>query len=290
MALHLPINGVCNIKCVFCSADGRSGSFELAYLLSQVDKDQTGHVQISGGDPLVKDPAELLQILLHCRKKGKIIEFQTNAVMIPRYNPKRLKLICGLVNFFNVNFSAHNAELDYAVTETPGAFERRLEAVRLLIAMKSRVRLNYIVHETNYRHAEEFVRFAAKEMPGFEWIQFSYCKGMGRAKGAKEIMPRFEDAAPFMNAAFKACVELGVEFDVDHIPVCFVSEYKEHHADYRKMRDAVRGVHTAEKRKVDDCEACVMKDVCPGPRRDYQEIYGELTQVRPIRSFDEVRA
>ena len=33
MALHLPINGVCNIKCVFCSAEGRTGSFELPYLL-----------------------------------------------------------------------------------------------------------------------------------------------------------------------------------------------------------------------------------------------------------------
>ena len=87
MALHLPINGVCNIKCVFCSSHGRGGAFELDYLLGEIDKDRTGHVQISGGDPMIKDPAELLQILLHARKRAKIIEFQTNGIMVTRYNP-----------------------------------------------------------------------------------------------------------------------------------------------------------------------------------------------------------
>ena len=66
MALHLPVNGVCNIKCVFCSAEGRSGTYELKYLLDEIDRDKTGHVQISGGDPMIKDPAELLEIL--CRR------------------------------------------------------------------------------------------------------------------------------------------------------------------------------------------------------------------------------
>ncbi len=287
MALHLPINGVCNIKCVFCSAEGRTGTYELQSLLDEIDRDKTGHVQISGGDPMLKDPAELLKILLHCRKKGKIIEFQTNGILLTRYNPQRLKLIRGLVNFFNINFSAHNVELDLAVTETPGAFDWRIKGVRHLIKLGSEVRLNYIVHSLNYRHCEEFVRFAAKELPGFSWIQFSYCKGMGRAKGNELIMPRFEDAATFLNAAFKACNESGVDFDVDHIPVCFVIDYKDHHADYRKMRAQQPGVHLAEKQQVADCEGCVMRQACPGPRRDYLEIYGELratTFVKAVRS------
>jgi molybdenum cofactor biosynthesis enzyme MoaA len=284
MALHLPINGICNIKCVFCSAEGRTGAFQLSYLLDQIDRDRTGHVQISGGDPMIKDPAELLQILAHCRKKGKIIEFQTNGVMITRYNQDRLKLIVKLVDFFNINFSAHDSDLDVAVTETPGAFAWRLKGVRRLLELGAKVRLNYIVHMVNYMHGAKFVRFAAREMPGFEWIQFSYCKGMGRAKGDRDVMPRFEDAAPHLNEAFAACKELGVEFDVDHIPVCFVIDHKEHHADYRKMLEAKPGVHLAEKQQVADCDGCVMKDFCPGPRRDYLEVYGDEggAVVRPV--------
>ena len=286
MALHLPVNGVCNIKCVFCSAEGRSGTYELKYLLDEIDRDKTGHVQISGGDPMIKDPAELLEILLHCRKKGKIIEFQTNGILITRYDPQRLKLIRGLVDFFNINFSAHDAALDLEVTETPGAFDWRVDGVRHLISLGSRVRLNYIVHALNYRQAEQFVRFAAKELKGFEWIQFSYCKGMGRAKGNELVMPRFEEAAPFMNAAFKACKELAIQFDVDHIPVCFVIDYKDHHADYRKMREHKPGVHLAEKQQIAECEGCVMREACPGPRRDYLEVYGELRPMPLVKAVN----
>jgi MoaA/NifB/PqqE/SkfB family radical SAM enzyme len=282
LALHLPINGVCNIKCVFCSADGRTGSFELAYLLDQIDRDRTGHVQISGGDPMIKDPAELLEILLRCRKKNKIIELQTNGVMLTRYNPKRLKLMVGLVNFWNVNFSAHTPELDFEVTETANAFEWRMKGVKHLIGMGAHVRLNYIVHETNYRHCGDFVRFAHENLRGFKWIQFSYCKGMGRAKGNKRVMPRFQDAAAPLNAAFRLCKELGVDFDIDHIPVCFMMDFKEHHADYRKMKEAKPGVHLSEKQQIADCDACAMRDGCPGPRKDYQEIYGALTEVKPV--------
>lgn len=286
MALHLPINGVCNIKCVFCSAEGRSGSFELAALLDQIDRDRTGHVQISGGDPMAKDPAELLEILLCCRKKGKIVEFQTNGTAITRYSPRRLGLILRLVDFFNINFSAHTPELDEAVTGVSGAFAKRVAGVRHLVAQGSRVRLNYIVCELNYRHGEDFVRFAQRELPGFSWIQFSYCKGMGRAKGHGEVLPRYEDAAPSLLAAFKACRELGLEFDVDHIPLCYVLDYKEHHADYRKMRESKAGAHLAEKQHVEACRPCRLQQVCPGPRRDYQEVYGEETRVKPVLTLE----
>ena len=68
MALHLPVNGVCNIKCVFCSSEGRSGTFALKQLLDEIDRDKTGHVQISGGDPMIKDPAELLEIFTAARR------------------------------------------------------------------------------------------------------------------------------------------------------------------------------------------------------------------------------
>lgn len=276
MALHLPINGECNIQCVFCSAAGRSGGFELDYLKRQIDEDKTGHVQVSGGDPLLKDPAELLEILLHCRKRGKIVELQTNAVLVPAYDEKRFQLLAKLVTFFNVNFSAHTPELDYEVTLVRDGFARRIEGVRRMLASGTPVRLTYIVHQLNVAHAPAFVEFVGRELKGVEWVQFSYVKGMGRAKGNKTIIPRFEEAAPHLNRAMARCRELGLRFDVDHIPVCFVMEFKEHHADYRKMREKTPGVHISEKQKVAECEGCNIRAMCPGPRRDYIELYGAL--------------
>ncbi len=276
MALHLPINGVCNIKCVFCSAEGRSGGYELDGLLTEVSEDRTGHIQISGGDPMLRDPLEVLAIVAHAKKLGKIVEFQTNAVLVEKWDPRRLAQLAGLLDFWNVNFSAHEPGLDELVTESPGAFAARVRGVRRLLTLGKPVRLNYIVHELNYRRAEEFVRFAARELKGFSWIQFSYVKGMGRAKNNRLIMPAFRDAAPHLNRAFRACAELGVDFDVDHIPVCFVLDWKDHHADYRKMRERAPGRHLAEKQQVADCDGCAMREACPGPRKDYIEVYGAL--------------
>lgn len=276
MALHLPINGVCNIKCVFCSAEGRTGGYELPSLLAEISDDKTGHIQISGGDPMLREPLEVLAIVAHAKKLGKIVEFQTNAVLVEKWEPKRLAQLAALIDFWNVNFSAHNPELDIAVTESPGAFAARVRGVRTLLALGKPVRLNYIVHEINYRNAEDFVRFAVAELKGFAWIQFSYVKGMGRAKNNRLIMPAFRDAAPYLNRAFRLCERLGVNFDVDHIPVCFVMDWKEHHADYRKMRASATGRHLSEKQQVADCDGCAMREACPGPRKDYIEVYGTL--------------
>ncbi len=276
MALHLPINGVCNIKCVFCSSHGRTGGYELPDLLKEINDDRTGHVQISGGDPMMRKPLEVLAIAAHAKKAGKIVEFQTNAVLVEKWPPRRLSQLTGLIDFWNVNFSAHNPELDVVVTQTPGAFAARSRGVKRLLGLGKPVRLNYIVHEQNYRHAEDFVRFAAREFPGLAWIQFSYVKGMGRAKGNTQVMPRFRDAAPFLTRAFRVCDRLGVNFDVDHIPVCFVLDWKDHHADYRKMLESKTGRHLAEKQKIADCAGCAMRELCPGPRKDYIEVYGSL--------------
>ena len=276
MALHLPINGACNIKCVFCSAHGRTGGYSLPGLLKEITDDATGHVQISGGDPMLRKPLEVLAIVAHAKKLGKIVEFQTNAVIVEKWPPKRLEQLAGLIDFWNVNFSAHTPELDEVVTLTPGAFAARVRGVRRLLTLGKPLRLNYIVHEQNYRFAESFVRFAARELAGFSWIQFSYVKGMGRAKGNASVMPRFRDAAPHLTQAFRACDELGIDFDIDHIPVCFVIDWKHRHADYRKMLAAQPGRHLAEKQKIEDCDGCAMRAVCPGPRKDYIEVYGRL--------------
>lgn len=276
MALHLPINAECNIQCVFCSSAGRTEDFSVPRLLALVDADTTGHVQVSGGDPLLRDPAELLAILAHIKKRRKVIELQTNAVLVRQYDPARFKLIAKLVDFFNVNFSAHTPELDLAVTGAPEGFVRRVESVRYMLSLGTPVRLTYIVHKANVAHCADFVDFVARELPGVSWVQFSYVKGMGRAKGNDAIIPRFEEAAGPLNAAMDRLQALGLRYEVDHIPACFVRGHLDQHVDYRKMRAAKPGIHLSEKQKTAECDGCSLREHCPGPRRDYVEVYGGL--------------
>ena len=38
------------------------------------------------------------------------------------------------------------------------------------------------------------------------------------AKGDRAVIPRFQVTAPYLNRAMSLCQELGLEFDIDHIP------------------------------------------------------------------------
>lgn len=245
-------------------------------LFKQIDHTVSRDVQISGGEPLARSPAELLRILLHCRQNRKTVELQTNGTLLDSFNARGLRGLVGLVDFFNVNFPAHTAGLDRKITGAPDAFGRRVRGVRRLLRAGAVVRLNHVLCALNYRYSEDFVRFAHARLPGFSWIQFSYCKGMGRAQDNAAVLPRFQDAAPYLLRACRRCERIGIPFDVDHIPVCFVADYKEHHADYRKMLAGAPGAHLREKQHVRKCAACRMRRWCPGPRRDYIDVYGGL--------------
>ncbi|MFA6030827.1 MAG: radical SAM protein [Elusimicrobiota bacterium] len=277
MALHLPVTRACDSRCAFCSAHGRGpGDYRLSLLLRLIDEDPGDHVQVSGGEPFLRRSADLLRILARCRERGKVAELQTNGLHLLEPSTTRLKALAGLTSFFNVNFSAHTPALDLRVTGVRGGFRRRLEGVRRLLALGAKVRLTHVLCGPNFRHAPAFVEFVRRELPGVSWIQFSFVKGIGRAKGKSRLIPRYGEAAPYLRRALAACRRGGLRFEVDHIPVCYVREYREHHVDYRKMREGLSGVHLSEKQKTADCAGCRLRARCPGPRVDYIEVHRSL--------------
>lgn len=276
MALHLPILDKCNIMCNFCSAWGRGGGFALDYLKSQIDQDRTGHVQISGGDPMMKEHADLVAVLRHCKSRGKIVEFQTNATLVTQIPTAQLEAIIASVDYFNVNYSAHTPELDFKVTAVREAFAWREQGVRELLRRGCTVRLTYIVHKVNALYTADFVRHIRRDLPGIAWIQFSFVKAMGLARDNDQVVPRYEEVAAPLNEALGLCVDNGIKVFVDHIPVCFVEKYKDFHVDYQKMRNQQQGIYLREKQKVAECDTCALKACCPGPRVDYLDIYQTL--------------
>ncbi|MDD5656869.1 MAG: radical SAM protein [Elusimicrobia bacterium] len=275
MSLHLPVNADCNLDCVFCSAADRGGDFSLPALLELIDGDESGQVQVSGGEPLLRQPPDLLRILLHCRKRRKKVEFQTNGVLVPAYELKALRMIVKLSDLVNVNFPAHTPELDRAATRRRGCLRPRVRGVRRLLELGARVRLTHVVHRGNYAHCRAFVDFVHERLPGVERIQFSYVKACGRARESLRVVPRFRDAAPHLNSALARCRRLKLRFDVDHIPLCFVREFQREHVDCRKLRQG-RPEPLAEKARVPACRGCRLRALCPGPRRDYIRIYKTL--------------
>lgn len=288
----LPITSRCTQNCIFCSAS-KGGESGLKAWIGQVDRMPGRLVQISGGEPLTVPALDIMALLLYCRKKNKIVEFQTNATLLADIDGKffadLVRMVKMTAGYFNVNYPAHTARLDEKITGTPGAYKKRREGCLRLIRAGAAVRLTHVINSLNYRFIEAFVKYAASGLGGsparrgpqevkrgISWIQFSFVKAIGRAAGRKDIVPRYSDAAPYLNRGIKSVIGFRMKCEVDHIPLCFVRRYKQYHVDYNKIMAGVRGLYLKEKRKIKACAGCGMSGMCAGPRSDYIDIYGGL--------------
>ncbi|MCX5785642.1 MAG: radical SAM protein [Elusimicrobia bacterium] len=276
----------CCQKCVFCSypREKESGPAEeekLSYWLKSAACVKDPLIQISGGEPFLAEPSDLLKLAAFCARLGRRVEIQTNASGVfsgfsEAELQKLIKTISGNGGYFNVNFSADTPAADFKITRTRGAFARRLKAVKKMLSLGAGVRLTFVVTRLNYPRLEKFAFFVVKELKGVSWVQFSFVKGVGRAALAKKIVPRYAAAAPYLRRALAVCGAAGLKCEVDHIPPCFLGKYHASHVDALKMKARSGGPHLAEKMKLPECRGCGFYGICSGPRKDYIDIYGGL--------------
>ena len=284
MSLHLRVLGDCNLGCEFCSFPMRDHPWDLKRSMTEVEESGEKYVQVSGGEPLTVPPLELIALLSWMKKRGLTIELQSNGSTVPDYDDEMLRRIVSLVDLFNLNFSAHTPELDFAVTHTPNAFALREKAVDRLLSLDAQVRLTYVIYGRNFSHVDAFPAYVAERMPGISWIQFSFVKGMGRAKGSESLVPRHADVAPHLNRAMQSCGDLGIRCEVDHIPVGYVPEFVNQHVDTHKVFHGISGYHEKDKEQAECCVGCEFESACPGVRKDYREVQdGDLCQAGKIK-------
>lgn len=269
----------CNQRCVFCSwpeEGGRGPEADLRGWLKRIAAMPPGLVQISGGEPLLAGAEALALLLGAVRRLGRRAELQTNALAAADLPAADLLKITRALDaaggYFNVNFPASTAALDYRITGARGGFKKRTLGVRRLIKAGAQVRLTHVVSSLNYKALPAFSAFAARSLKGSAWIQFSFIKGAGRAEEGKFI-PKYSDVQPYLERALAACAKNGVPCEVDHIPPCRLGEHWRLNVDLEKMRKGLKGPHLAEKRHVAACRACRWLAVCPGPRKDYLAVH-----------------
>ncbi len=272
----------CNQRCVFCSYPAEEGGVEKISLrdwLKEIAAMPPGLVQVSGGEPLLAGTGNLCLLLAAIKKLGRRAELQTNALSAAGLPEKDLDKIVRALKaaggYFNVNFPAASPALDYKITRAGGGFRKRVAGVKRLIKAGAAVRLTHVISELNYRKLPAFAAYAARNLKGIAWLQFSYIKGIGRAEGSK-YLPRYGAVRPYLEKALSVCRENKIRCEVDHIPPCFLGEFYALSVDMVKMRDGVKGPHLEEKRKVPACRGCRFVKLCPGPRKDYIAVYKSL--------------
>lgn len=267
MALHLRVSGACNLDCVFCSFPDRERPFSLPALLREAARSPERLVQVSGGEPLAAPRAGLLALLTWLKRRGRLVELQTNGTLAASVPESFLGRLGALVDVFNVNFSASDAATDRALTGRRGAFAAREAGVRRLAALGPPVRLTYVVCAENLVATAAFPAYVARTFPRVGWVQFSFVKGQGRAAKRPGLVPRYVDAAPALVCALRSCARLGLRARVDHIPPCHLPGFEGLHVDADKVRRRLLGPHACEKARRPECRGCALH--CPGPRLDH---------------------
>lgn len=274
---HLvPINNVCNQKCVFCSAEYRM-QWNKPIPLKNIFKDileKWDYIQISWGEPLLSP--DLFKILFFIRKHKKkcFIEFQTNGVFLLKNNNLD-KLQKFNIDLYNVNYPCHIEEINDEIAWVKWSQTLRELAMKEIINRWLNLRINIIINKLNFIYLPEIVDYINENFAWLDRIQFSFTKAMWAADKNDEVVPLYEETEKFLINALEKCEKYNIKVDVDHIPMCFLWKYYEKHVDFNKMKMWENWVFLTEKNYVNRCNNCDKKNYCTWYRKDYLEIYTE---------------
>jgi len=274
MLIH--ITNKCNQRCVFCSyPQSKSKDEDLIKLIKEIAKTKDNLIQISGGEPALFNYEVLVKLLEYIHKKGKIIEFQTNASALLVLGKSKLDRIINLVKvsggYFNINLSSHNLLLDFKITGIKN-FNDKKRAIKYLNKRKANLRITYVINSLNYKHLHDFAKFIVKHKIT-KWLQFSFVKAIGNADENSYIVPRYEYVHSYLIKAMNYLEKNKIDFYIDHIPPCYLGKFWQKNVDIIKLKNDIKGPYLKEKEKPIVCRSCAIYSICSGVRKDYLRIY-----------------
>lgn len=275
-----PVSSKCNQKCIFCSAYRREDFFDIELFKKKVAQSRDNLVVISGGEPLLLGPRVIIYLVNFCVENLKTVEIQTNATPLVNWNGCDITMLSKVMKktngYFNVNLPSNSKYIDFKITGLRYGFKKRIDALKLMKEKDITVRITHVINKINYRYLDEFALFLIDHKNLFNMVQFSFIKAMGKAEKNKKIVPRYRDVGPYIVKAFEKLERAGIEFWVDHIPLCFLGDFYTRHVDVYKMKNKIKAEYLIEKKKLSSCRGCRFYRICSGPRIDYIDIYGSL--------------
>ncbi|MFA6285190.1 MAG: radical SAM protein [Parcubacteria group bacterium] len=272
----LPITKKCNQKCLFCSVGNWSDLVKLPNsrdFLKWIIYQTKDKLVISGGEPTLSP--NFFWAIRYARQGQIPVEVQTNALT---FSEKSFadRVIEEGVDSFSVNFPSHIPRTNDQITRTGGSFKKRMKGLENLEKHNANIRLTHVVCSLNYKNLDEMIEFVKNNFSEKILIQFSFVKIMGFAKKNKQILLTYNEVLPYFLAALSKCEELGINFIVDHMPICNFKDYKEHHVDYEAISSGEKLTYALyEREKIDDCFGCDLSSYCCGIEKDYLKYFGK---------------
>jgi radical SAM protein with 4Fe4S-binding SPASM domain len=165
----------CNLACVHCYINQppgdevvRSGELTTAQwktVLDQMAEAGCLFLLISGGEPLLRP--DFSEIFIHARQKGMLVTLFSNATMLTPQIADLLK-DWGL-HAMEVSLYGATPATYEKVTRQPGAFERALRGIELVLSRGIKLDLKTIVLTLNLHELEEMKAITARYGLGFRY-------------------------------------------------------------------------------------------------------------------------
>lgn len=265
----------CNQHCIFCTSDRTLPSPSTRFVrdtIARALRNKPSRVIFTGGEPtLDKHLAEYIAL---CKESGVMeVSIYTNAMKLGNRSYTNQLVDAGL-DAALVSLHSHRSQVSDAITRRPGGFTKTIAGLSELLENSIFTVINYVVNALNFADTSDFVRFAGTRFQGAA-INFSYAAPVMQATASRDIIPKFSDAVPHLEAALDACETLGIPYSglEPHwgIPPCALNpRYRiKYFPALTPLSEPPTGFIKARQ-----CSKCVINSSCPGVRIFYAEIYG----------------
>lgn len=316
--VEINVGKACNNKCVFC-LDGMPDKEDQRFMpwpemRAELDRwAEEGHRSVGflGGEPTMYP--KIAEAIAHARAVGFTrIALATNAMMFRRMPFVDRLLAAGLTRV-TISMHGHTAALEDRLTDVPGAFEKKCQALANLRRRRDEghladgVSVNIVLNGWNLRALPKMMKFFFVDQDLHD-LRVNFVRPEGYAEGNADLIPTLTETIPVLEKAILLNeVHFKRVFTFGGIPLCVLSDELLHSRRLlrRYCGDVFRdlstdcsirsdggddGVSRVEggrarfnwqdrkrfdlKHHLGPCRGCALTDVCEGVWRGYAEIYG----------------
>ena len=163
VAMSFELTWRCNLRCIHCyqyaPCKDELTLQEIKRILDELAEAGSFFLTFTGGEPLMRE--DFFDIANYARKKNFAIILLTNGTLIDKDIAGRIKELGTLQVCISILGSC--AKTHDSITTVPGSFEKAINAIKLLSQLGTRVFLNTMVLEQNFKEQVE-IKKLAKEL------------------------------------------------------------------------------------------------------------------------------
>ena len=162
------MTNLCNSKCKMCSArllyfhknQNILSVDEIVETFLQASKLGAMHINLTGGEPLMRNIDELSYIIRNIKPKFHLISLVTNSLLATKEKFSKLKKI-GL-DTIQLSIESMNPEVHDEIRGVPGNFEKVMQAFNYAKELNMIICLSTVVTHFNFDEVKKIIEFAKK--------------------------------------------------------------------------------------------------------------------------------